>query len=145
LFLGKHAGTLDEAGRFSTPSAFKEDLSGGIYITQGFDRNVLVLTTGAFQEIYRSVRSLNVADPLVRLLQRLVLGTAHESGADPNGYITVPGDLKDFADLHEDILLVGQGDYFEIWSPDLWNKQEIQIRDAETNSGRFSTLTIVPG
>ncbi len=54
----------------------------------------------------------------------------------------IPDNLKEFANLHDDILLIGQGDYFEIWAPDLWNMQEAQLRDAETNSARFSMLTI---
>jgi MraZ protein len=121
---------------------FREGLSSAVYITEGFDRNLLVLTSNAFQEIYERVGSLNIADPLARLLLRLILGTAHEAKADLNGYLAIPDELKDFAELHQDILLIGQGDYFEIWSPDLWNKQEIQLRDAETNSGRFSALVI---
>ncbi len=55
-----------------------------MYITQGFDRNLQVLTAGAFQEIYRKVISLNIADPLARLLLRLILGTATELGMDNN-------------------------------------------------------------
>lgn len=102
-----------------------------------------MLTTDAFQEIYRRIVSLNIADPLARLLLRLVLGTAYELKADGDGQIAIPNDLKEFANLHEDILLIGQGDYFEIWAPDLWNKQEVQLRDAETNSSRFSILTVV--
>ncbi len=111
-------------------------------MTQGFDRNLQVLTSGAFQEIYRTVVSLNIANPLARLLLRLILGTAQELGVDANGQLTIPEELKEFANLQEDIFLIGQGEYFEIWAPDLWNKQEAQLRDAEANSSRFSALTV---
>jgi MraZ protein len=142
LFLGKFSRTLDTRSRFSLPSTFSGQLSGGAYLTQGFDRNLQVLTSSAFQEIYRTVASLNIANPLARLLLRLVLGTAQELGVDANGQLTIPAELKQFANLQEDIFLIGQGEYFEIWSPDLWNKQEAQLRDAETNSSRFSALTV---
>ena len=142
LFLGKFSTTLDLKDRFSVPTAFRAQLSGGAFLTQGFDRNLQVLTAKAFQEIYRRVTSLNIADPLARLLLRLILGTATELGVDKNNHLMIPANLKDFANLHEDILLIGQGDYFEIWSPDLWSRQEAQLRDAETNSARFSLLTV---
>jgi MraZ protein len=142
LFLGKFSTTLDLKNRFSVPAAYKTQLSGGAFMTQGFDRNLQVLTANAFQEIYRRVMSLNIADPLARLLLRLILGSATELGADKNNHLMIPDSLKDFANLHEDILLIGQGDYFEIWSPDLWTRQEVQLRDAETNSARFSLLTV---
>ena len=142
MFLGKYSSRLDKYNRLSTPFQFREELSNRSYITQGFDRNLLVLTRDAFQEIYRRVVSLNIADPLARVLLRLILGTAHEVHMDKNGHLPIPDELKEFANLHEDILLVGQGDYFEIWSADLWNNQETQLKDADTNSSRFSKLTV---
>ena len=111
-------------------------------MTQGFDRNLQVLTANAFQEIYRRVTSLNIADPLARLLLRLILGTATEMGVDKSNHLMIPENLKEYANLQGNILLVGQGDYFEIWAPDLWARQETQLRDAETNSARFSLLTV---
>jgi MraZ protein len=117
-------------------------LSGGAFMTQGFDRNVQVLTANAFQEIYKRIMSLNIADPLARLLHRLILGTATELEMDKNNHLIIPDELKEYADLHEDILLIGQGDYFEIWAPELWARQEALLKDAETNSARFSMLTL---
>ena len=142
LFLGKHASTLDKKGRFPAPSIFQGQLSRGAYIIQGFDRNLLVLTPNAFGEIYRKISAQNLADPLARLLLRMILGTAHELDLDKNGYITLPKELKKFARVGRDVLLVGQGDYFEVWQPDLWERQEVQIRDAATNSSRFATLVV---
>jgi MraZ protein len=124
------------------PNAFRAQLSGGVFMTQGFDRNLQVLTANAFQEIYRRVMSLNIADPLVRSLLRLVLGTATEMGVDKNNLLIIPEHLKEFANLHENAFLIGQGDYFEIWTPELWTRQETQLRDAEMNSSRFSLLTV---
>lgn len=111
-------------------------------MTQGFDRNLLVLTIGAFEEIYRRVKSLNIADPLARLLLRMILSTADKSGADNDGYITIPVELIKFANLDKEVLFIGQGDYFEIWSADLWHKQEAQLNDADSNATRFTTLTV---
>ena len=142
LFLGKFSTTIDPKNRFSVPASFRAQLSGGAILTQGFDRNLQVLTANAFQEIYRRVTSLNIADPLARLLLRLILGTANELGVDKSNQLMIPENLMDYALLQKNILLIGQGDYFEIWSPDLWAKQEAQLRDAETNSARFSLLTV---
>ena len=141
LFLGKFSTPLASKNRFSVPAAFKAQLTSRMYITQGFDRNLQVLTENAFHEIYRRVISLNIADPIARLLLRLILGTAAELGVD-NNHLMIPESLMDFANLQDDILLIGQGDYFEIWSPDQWNKQEVELHDAEKNSARFSALTV---
>jgi MraZ protein len=142
VFLGKYSRTLDATSSFSMPPSFVGPLSGGAYLTQGFDRNLQVLTNDAFREIYRTVASLNIANPLARLLLRLVLGSAHELGVDANGQFTIPEELRQFANLNNQIFVVGQGEYFEIWAPELWGQQEAQLRDAEANASRFSALTV---
>lgn len=111
-------------------------------MTQGFDRNLQVLTAGAFQEVYRRATALNITDPLARLLLRLFLGTAVELAVQDGTTCKIPGELKAYANLGEDLLLIGQGDYFEIWAPELWSQQEAQLRDSDANASRFSALTI---
>lgn len=142
MFLGKYHCTFDTQSRLLLPSAFSRQISGDLYITQGFDRNLLFLTPGAFQEIYEKVKSLSISDPLARLLLRMILGTMFEAGTDDKGQIIIPDSLKNFAKLRKQVLLIGQGDYFEIWSPDLWKIQEVQLTDAEANASRFSMLTV---
>ncbi len=142
MFIGKYPSTLSTKNRLSIPSQFREQISEGFYITQGFERNLLVLTTGAFEEIYRRIKSLNMADPIARLLLRMILSSADKSVAENDGHIAIPSELVEFARLDKEVLFVGQGDFFEIWSVDLWRMQEAQLKDAESNATRFTTLTV---
>ena len=142
MFLGKYSTSLNKDGRFTPPPAYGQQLSGGVFILRGFERNLFVFPHGPFEAIYRSLTAQNIADPLARLLLRLLIGTAYELGLDAGGMLTIPAELKEFADLAQDVLLVGQGDYFEVWQPDLWKKQEIQLNDVGANSSRFSSLMV---
>ena len=142
MFLGKFPRTLDATSSFSLPPSFAEPLAAGAYLTPGFDRNLQVLTRDAFREVCNTLAALSLTDPRARLLLRLLLGEAQESRPGPDGQFTIPEELKQFADLHNDIFLIGQGEYFEIWAPELWGPQEAQLRDAESNASRFSALTI---
>src|SRR5574340_1272085 len=96
LFLGKHGRTLDEKNRITVPPAFQAELTGGAYMTQGFDRNVQVLTAGAFQQLYRQAASLNIADPVARLLLRLILGNAIELRSGKST-LAIPDSLRAYA------------------------------------------------
>jgi MraZ protein len=125
------------------PADFKEHFKDGVYITQGFDRNLMVLTREAFEQIYTRVMTSNLADPLARLLMRMLLGNAYEAEIDDAGGIRIQQRLKDFASLAHDVILVGLGDYLELWSPEHWNKQEEQLSNVEANTSRFSSLVIV--
>lgn len=142
MFLGKHASTLDRNSRFTAPAIYRHELESGAYILQGFERNLLVLPPEAFETLVRTMTAMNLADPLVRSLLRLMLGTARPVNLDKSSRLSLPGDLKGFAQLEGELILVGQGDFFEVWQPDLWEEQEILLRDAVTNSSRFSTLNI---
>lgn len=142
MFLGKHFLALDDKNRFLPPASIRKSLPSEFYIAQGFDRNLWVLTPAAFEVIYQKINSLNLADPLARMLLRMILGTTQIIQVEQDGTISIPKELKEFAKIKQSILIVGQGDYFEIWEPALWNKQEVQLGDAKANSNRFLSLSI---
>ncbi len=142
MFLGHTISQLKRSNHLSLPVHWRNMISGGIYITQGFDRNLLILTEETFQEIYRRITALNIADPLVRLLSRMIIGEASFLQMDEQGNISLPKGLMEYADLTRDIVVVGQGNYLEVWSPEQWRQQLSQINDAQANQQRFSALTI---
>jgi MraZ protein len=117
-------------------------LTDNIYVTQGFDRNLLILPTNAFEAIGRHITSLNIADPLARLLLRLIFGSACLLEMNETGQFQLPKNLVNFAGLKEKIVIVGQGDYCEIWSQEQWVEQESQLINTDENSKRFSTLAV---
>ena len=145
MFIGLHNSSLDSKRRLALPTRYKGLLAEGVYVTQGFDRNLLLLTGDAFDSISRRIKGMNMADPLARLLFRMIFGSATKLDLDKNGSILVPDGLIDFAGIEDEILLVGQGDYFELWSPKAWKEQEISLNNVEANSHRFSALTICTG
>jgi MraZ protein len=142
LFFGQYHYPFDEDYRVEIPASFRELLAGQVVVTQGFDRNILVLSVEAFQDLTRLVMSLNIADPLARGLMRMLLGNASYSKIDQAGTISLQGSLKDFAGLQTDVVLVGQGKYFEVWSQALWHQQELFLQDAEANSQRFTSMNL---
>jgi len=142
LLLGQYSSTLDKGKRLKIPATFRGDAAGGLFLTQGFEQNLLAFTAHAFQELYRRVRTLNMADPSARLLVRLIFGSAHPTTVDHRNRILIPEPLSTFAGLDSTVLLIGQGDYFEIWSPASWSEQEAQLKDVRANANRFSALDL---
>jgi len=141
LFLGQQSCELKN-DRLLLPGAFRDVFQDTVYITQGFDCNLLILTKSAFEELYKHIVSLNIADPLARLLLRMILSTTSLEQITNEGEIPIPARLIRFADLKEKTIVVGQGDYCEIWSVKNWIEQQSQVENIEGNSQRFSTLII---
>ena len=55
MFLGQFQHNLDDKGRLMIPARFRELLEGGAYITQGFDKCLMVLTEEYFKQVYERI------------------------------------------------------------------------------------------
>jgi MraZ protein len=145
MFLGQFQHNLDEKGRLMIPARYRELLAAGAFITQGFDRCLMVMTDAYFAQVYDRINSMNLADPTARLLRRLILSNAYSVEVDKVGRILVPGNLRQVLALNGEAIVAGQGDYFEVWNPADWNQQMDQLQDIETNNQRFATLDLSRG
>jgi len=142
MFLGQYQHSLDDKGRLMVPARFRELLEGGAYLTQGFDKCLMVMTDAYFKQVYERINAMNLTDPTARLLRRLILSNAYPVEVDKVGRILVNGNLRQFAGLESNAIVAGQGDYFEVWTPAEWEKQTAQINDTEANNQRFATLDL---
>ena len=145
MFLGQFQHNLDEKGRLMIPARYRELLAAGAFITQGFDKCLMVMTDAYFAQVYDRINSMNLADPTARLLRRLILSNAYAVEVDKVGRILVPGSLRQVIALNGEAIVAGQGDYFEVWNPADWNEQMDQLQDIETNNQRFATLDLSRG
>jgi MraZ protein len=143
MFLGQFQHNLDDKGRLMIPARYRDLLEGGAFITQGFDKCLMVMTESYFKQVYERIESMNLADPIARLLRRLILSNAYPVEADKVGRILVPQNLRAFLGIENgELIVAGQGEYFEVWTPALWSEQMAQLQDAEANTQRFSALDL---
>lgn len=146
MFLGRYRHALDHKGRMMIPSRFREELPEGAYLVQGFDGNLLVLPPPVFQGLYARLQRLSLTDPTARLLRRLILSAAVDVQLDRAGRILIPPYLREAAGLQPggEAVLVGVGEFFEIWSPEAWERQLAELHNAEANAQRFAALELWP-
>ena len=142
MFFGKCDLSLNEKNQVTLPSNFREAATNSVFVTQGFDRNLLLLTQKAFSSIYSHIKEISISDPMARLLSRLFLGSAVEIQVDNLGMVELPASLCEYAILGKDIVVIGQGEYSEIWSSMLWQKQMDSLKDYDANSHRFEKFHV---
>ncbi len=142
ILLGQHHLSINHQGLLALPSGICVGLQNHAYLVQGFDRNLLLMTAQSFERYYSLVKNTSLSDPLARLLTRLFLGSAVEVNIDDSGEIQLPADLRDYAGLDENVVVVGQGDYFEVWSPTAWEEQTANMHDHQANVDRFSKFNL---
>lgn len=140
MLLGLYPSILETDNRLTLPDGVHDEYKDGLYITRGFDQNIMLLTMQAFEMIYDRITSLNLTDPVARLLLRVMLSSAYQAESTSDGKIMISRPLMEFANLGREAILVGQGDFMELWSRAAWNKQEEQMLNVEAD--QFSTLDI---
>ncbi len=142
MYLGQYHLFVDSERHLIIPEPIRAMFVDGAYVTRGFEDDLIMMSDKVFQEVYQRVVALNMADPLARLLLRLILGNASRIDLSSSGHILIPENLMSFAGLEKEIVLVGQGDYIELWSPPNWEKQSAILLDTAANSERFSHLNL---
>ncbi len=142
MFLGQYQHNLDDKGRLMIPARYRELLAAGAFITQGFDKCLMVMTDIYFKQVYDRINAMNLADGTARLLRRLILSSAYPAEVDKVGRILVPQNLRQVILLENEAIVAGQGEYFEVWTPTAWNDQMAQLQDIETNNQRFAALDL---
>jgi len=143
MFLGQFQHNLDDKGRLMVPARYRDLLAAGAFITQGFDKCLMVMTDAYFKQVYDRINNMNLADATARMLRRLILANAYPVEVDKVGRILVPQNLREFLGVSSgELTVAGQGEYFEVWTPADWKSQMDNLQDVEANEQRFSTLDL---
>jgi MraZ protein len=85
---------------------------------------------------------MSLTDPAARQLRRLIFSHAEKIEFDRAGRILIPLFLRESALLTNTAEVVGAGNYFEIWSPDLWAKQDAEYQNPDFNNQRYAALDL---
>ena len=126
MFRGTFEHSIDEKGRTSLPSKFRELLSAAsdeaLVVTHGPDRALWCMPPSTWAEVERKFGELPQFDPEVLMLGRGFIAPAQDVSFDRLGRLVIPPLLRTHAGLNGDIVWVGQTKRFELWSAEQWNK-----------------------
>jgi MraZ protein len=127
-FRGLYEHSLDSKDRLTVPSRFRAALSDGVVLSKSLDPCVWLHTTGEFEQL--SERFLSPHSPFgrdARSLRRRFHGGSYDEKLDSTGRIRIPKPLIEHAGLSGPCVVIGAGEYLEIWSVDAWAKQEAEL------------------
>lgn len=130
MFLGRFSHNLDDKGRLAIPSRFRDEFGSDVVITRGIDRCLSLYAMQTFQPLAEKVSSLPISDPDARTFRRMVFAEAASAEFDKQGRILIPPELRQYAGLDREAVVVGMHTYVEIWSPEAWESQA-QLMDEE--------------
>jgi len=125
VFRGVQHINMDAKGRLAMPARQREPLlsqcDGQIVLTIDTQSSCLVIyPLPEWERIADEIQKLPALKPAVKRFQRLMLGYATDIELDGNGRMLLPAPLREYAQLDKKLVLVGQGNKFELWSEALW-------------------------
>ena len=126
MFRGVAQLSLDSKGRLAVPSRYREALlvrcEGRLVITADYDKCLLIYPQPDWEPIQQKLMSLSALNPRIRDLQRQLVGYAADIEMDAAGRLLITPELRDFAALGKNVVLVGQGHKFELWDKEKWDQ-----------------------
>ncbi len=119
MLSGECQHNIDSKGRMIIPAKFREDLGDRIAVTKGLDNCLFVFDIPTWNELEQKINALSLADS--RDIKRLLIGSKEELEVDKQGRILIPANLREYARLEKDVVMVGLGTRAEIWSRSNWD------------------------
>ena len=136
---------LDTKGRLTIPTKYRpiidEQSNSKMVVTIDSEEKCLLLyPSTSWKKIQQKINDLPSFNKNARRIQRLLIGHAEDIDLDGNGRILLSRPLRSFAEMTKQITMIGQGEKFEIWSNDIWEKRVTAWRAEETEESEESIL-----
>lgn len=125
MFRGINAINIDGKGRLAVPTRYRDALGAGagapLVVTIDTEETCLLLyPASTWQVIEDNLQRLPSFNAAARRIQRLLIGHATDVELDGNGRLLLPPLLRDHAKLDKRVVMIGQGNKFEVWDEALW-------------------------
>jgi len=144
MFRGATSLNMDAKGRFAVPTKYRavlaERAQGQLVLTVNNTRErcLWLYPQDEWETVEEKVVSLPSFDPAAQALKRFLIGYAADCELDSASRLRVPAPLREFASLEKNIVLIGQGNKFEIWDESRWNVRCDEWLVAQPDDQRLS-------
>lgn len=135
MFIGEYRHNIDEKGRLALPAKFRGKLAGGVVITKGLESSLVIYTTEEWEKIAPKLSDLPYTQANARAFSRLILSGACDCELDRQGRINIPGNLREYAKLKTNAVIVGVYSRIEVWDAREWEDYRNRV---ETESGEIA-------
>jgi len=129
-FLGTFDYAMDERGRVPLPPRYRDSFREGIVLSQGSpDRCLRVYTVAAFTSQASEFTAESAMHRRGRDLRKVLFSRSHEAELDKQNRVLIPAPLREYAGLSGKVLVIGAGEWLEIWAPETYESEMTRIED----------------
>ena len=142
MLIGEYTHTIDAKGRVIVPAKFRTELGERFILTKGFDGCLYGYSLEEWKSIEEKIKTL----PLItgkdaRNFTRFFFSSAIECELDSQGRILISQNLREFAMLQKEVVIIGVSSRIEIWSKQKWEEYNA-LQDSDDIAEKMAFLGI---
>ncbi|MBB6729657.1 division/cell wall cluster transcriptional repressor MraZ [Cohnella zeiphila] len=130
MFMGEFQHTIDDKGRIIIPAKFREALGTEFIVTRGLDNCLFVYPREEWSALEQKLKQLPMMKSDARAFTRFFFSGASECEWDKQGRVNVPGNLREYAKLDKDCIVIGVSNRVEIWDKATWQTYNQQSQES---------------
>jgi MraZ protein len=134
MFLGEYQHSLDAKGRVILPARFRDQLAAGAFVTKGRGGCLSVFTQEEFEDVASTVREQSRRGAKELNAARVFFSGAADVTPDRQGRVALPANLREYAGLTRDVVVLGVFSRIEIWDRERWSELDRVGDQALTDS-----------
>lgn len=142
MFIGEYQHSLDEKGRVTVPSKYREQLGEAFVLTKGLDGCLFIYTQEEWANFEQKLKNLPLTNMNARKFVRFFLSGAVECMTDKQGRILIPNTLRVYSCIEKDIVFIGMSNRIEVWSLENWKAYNDADIDVESLAAQMEELGI---
>jgi len=120
MFLGEYELRIDSKGRLAIPARLRDAFRGGLVVSRGFDKCLNIYTLSEWERVAEELVSLPTTRLNPRRVARFTFSGAFDVEPDRQGRIVMPPTLRQYAEISDEVVLVGVYTHLQVWAPVLW-------------------------
>jgi len=126
MFIGEYEYRVDEKGRVPVPPKFRTDevKQDGLVLSPSMDKCITIYPLSQWQKLAESLTSGPVMNSKQRRLSRAIFATAFNTELDAQGRISIPAQLRKYAEIEDEVFIIGTNLNMEIWSKQRWEEEK---------------------
>ncbi len=129
MFLSQYQHSIDDKGRVSIPAKYRADLAPGLCLTAGYDDCLVLYPQAEWEALVERMAKLPLTSPDARAFRRLRYSYATDAPMDQQGRLAIPPHMRELAKIKSEVVIMGVGEYIEIWARELWDEVEANQRE----------------
>jgi MraZ protein len=120
VLIGEYEHSLDVKGRLILPAKIREDMGDKFIVTKGLDGCLFGFSQNEWTNFEEKLKTLPLTNKNARDFVRFFLSGATECEIDKQGRFLIAGNLREYASLEKDAIIIGVGTRIEIWNREKW-------------------------